>query len=226
MMLSFSSKTLRPWSWKAHPNDTSTAVTIVGSTPAFGIGAFRAQDNQTNEDDALYAAEPPKKRQRSAAAVILGAAVETVIFTSAVALSAYQLLTGKGRQQLDATMSSPTAESAKATPAAPQGNGEPVFEKSVVQMKSAPVDIPTRTIQRRDSSSGVLGKSLHHNTHRHKSRNYKHSSYKSPRGHGLSISLPHAYDNDYLSKDSLPMPERPKQAQKTTTSNFSGWKPN
>ena len=54
----------------------------------------------------LDTTEPPTKRQRSTAAVILGAAVETVIFTSAVALSAYQLLTGKGKQQLDATMTS------------------------------------------------------------------------------------------------------------------------
>ncbi|KAG0278734.1 hypothetical protein BGZ95_003275 [Linnemannia exigua] len=82
----------------------STAVTIVGSTPTYGMGAYKAQRDQ--EEAAaegalgLYStAEPPKKRQRSAAAVLFGAAFETVIFTSAVALSAYQLLTGKGRQQ-------------------------------------------------------------------------------------------------------------------------------
>ncbi|KAG0321462.1 hypothetical protein BGZ97_011225 [Linnemannia gamsii] len=82
----------------------STAVTIVGSTPTYGMGAYKAQrDNEEQAAESalgLYsAAEPPKKRHRSAAAYIFGAAFETVIFTSAVALSAYQLLTGKGRQQ-------------------------------------------------------------------------------------------------------------------------------
>ncbi|KAG0377949.1 hypothetical protein BGX24_005096 [Mortierella sp. AD032] len=81
----------------------STAVTIVGSTPTYGMGAYKAQRDQ--EEAAAESAlglystsEPPKKRQRSTAAVLFGAAFETVIFTSAVALSAYQLLTGKGRQ--------------------------------------------------------------------------------------------------------------------------------
>ncbi|KAG0077841.1 hypothetical protein BGZ90_006436, partial [Linnemannia elongata] len=82
----------------------STAVTIVGSTPTYGMGAYKAQRDQeemaAESSLGLYsAAEPPKKRQRSAAAYLFGAAFETVIFTSAVALSAYQLLTGKGRQQ-------------------------------------------------------------------------------------------------------------------------------
>ncbi|KAI9236175.1 MAG: hypothetical protein BYD32DRAFT_419412 [Podila humilis] len=40
---------------------------------------------------------------RSTAAILLGAAVETVILTSAVALSAYNLLTGKGKDPQDAT---------------------------------------------------------------------------------------------------------------------------
>ncbi|KAF9099881.1 hypothetical protein BGX23_009736 [Mortierella sp. AD031] len=80
----------------------STAVTIVGSTPTYGMGAYRAQREQEEAAEnalGLYSAEPPKKRQRSTAAVLFGAAFETVIFTSAIALSAYQLLTGRGRQQ-------------------------------------------------------------------------------------------------------------------------------
>ncbi|KAF9171921.1 hypothetical protein BGX20_006698 [Mortierella sp. AD010] len=92
------------------PSSTTTAVTIVGSTPAFGIHAFREQEDQENNALGLYSAEPPKKRQRSAAAVLLGAAVETVIFTSAVALSAYQLLTGKGKQQLEDATMTPTPD--------------------------------------------------------------------------------------------------------------------
>lgn len=82
----------------------STVVTIVGSTPTYGMGAYKAQRDKEEvaAESALglySASEPPKKRQRSAAAYLFGAAFETVIFTSAVALSAYQLLTGKGRQQ-------------------------------------------------------------------------------------------------------------------------------
>lgn len=87
------------------PEETSSAaVTIVGSTPSFGINSFKEERNGDITALSTYEVEPPKKRQRSAAAVILGAAVETVIFTSAVALSAYQLLTGKGKQQLEAAM--------------------------------------------------------------------------------------------------------------------------
>ncbi|KAI8594958.1 hypothetical protein EDD21DRAFT_448999 [Dissophora ornata] len=156
---------------------TSTAVTIVGSTPAFGIGALRDQREREDGLMCLDVTEPPAKRQRSAAAVILGAAVETVIFTSAVALSAYQLLTGKGKQQLDATM----------TFADESNTADSTAEQSMVHVKSAPMNIPSRNIRHKNSDQ--LGKSLHHNGTHHKSKHYKSR-------HGLSASLPHAYGHD------------------------------
>ncbi|KAI7827630.1 hypothetical protein BC939DRAFT_475221 [Gamsiella multidivaricata] len=111
----------------------STAVTIVGSTPTFGISAFREQRDREESALDLCTAEPPKKRQRSAAAVLLGAAVETVIFTSAVALSAYQLLTGKGKQQLESTMTQ-VDESAVVEEAVSEGQSESSSEKVVAFM--------------------------------------------------------------------------------------------
>lgn len=79
---------------KASP---STAVTVV-DTKAYGIQAYKALRDRDLYEQHPYLGEPPKKKMRSTAAMLFGAAVETVIFTGAVALSAYQLLTGKGRQ--------------------------------------------------------------------------------------------------------------------------------
>ncbi|KAG9320947.1 hypothetical protein KVV02_007695 [Mortierella alpina] len=174
---------------------SSTAVTIVDSTPAFGVSAHRLCEH---EDDSnafgLFSAEPPKKRQRSAAAMLFGAAFETVIFTSAVALSAYQLLTGKGRQVLDEddTMASPDVD-ANMTEANLHTSPKPVL-----QIESTAMDIPTRRVRHRDT--GLLGKSLHHNSHMHHHRSRKsRSSVKNRHGNGLllSTSLPHAYEYDH-----------------------------
>ncbi|KAF9955528.1 hypothetical protein BGZ72_003640 [Mortierella alpina] len=199
---------------------TSTAVTIVDSTPAFGVSAHRLCEH---EDDSnalgLFSAEPPKKRQRSTAAMLFGAAFETVIFTSAVALSAYQLLTGKGRQVLeeDATMASPEVD-ANMTDASLHTNQQPVL-----QIESAPMDIPTRTVRHRDT--GLLGKSLHHNSHMHHRRSKaSRSSAKNRHGHGLlSTSLPHAneYDRGLLGDQAMTLlPGRPNTGTEDNDEQF------
>ncbi|CAO3566250.1 unnamed protein product [Mortierella alpina] len=117
----------------ASPMTSSTAVTIVDSTPAFGVSAHRLCEHEDNSNAlGLFSAEPPKKRQRSAAAMLFGAAFETVIFTSAVALSAYQLLTGKGRQVLeeeDGTIASPDVD-ATMTDASLHSSQKPVLVRS------------------------------------------------------------------------------------------------
>ncbi|KAG0010563.1 hypothetical protein BGZ80_001384 [Entomortierella chlamydospora] len=193
------------------PSSTTTAVTIVGSTPAFGIHAFREQEDQENNALGLYSAEPPKKRQRSAAAVLLGAAVETVIFTSAVALSAYQLLTGKGKQQLEDATMTPTSDE---TTAAERTVLEPQSEMSIMPIKSAPVNIPTHAGRHRDS--GLLGKSLHHNHHVRPHHKSKHSSKSR---HGLSASLPHAYEYDHM-KEAMTLPGRPNTGTEDNDEQF------
>ncbi|KAI1315334.1 hypothetical protein EDD11_000942 [Mortierella claussenii] len=218
-------ETLLPLGLKEAPPHVS-AVTIVGSTPAFGIAAFQEQQDAQNHDDdngAMYAAEPPKKKQRSTAAVLLGAAFETVIFTSAVALSAYQLLTGKGKYPLDANMASPVdPEMAKTpSPGGPQGHGEPIAEKAMTQ--SAPVDIPSRATRHGDA--GLLGKSLHHNAYRHsKSKHHHHGSskHRSRHGlHGISTSLPHAYGHDDIHmKGVMALPGRPNTGTEDNDEQF------
>ncbi|KFH69040.1 hypothetical protein MVEG_05842 [Podila verticillata NRRL 6337] len=135
--------------------------------------------------------EPPKKKMRSTAAILLGAAVETVILTSAVALSAYNLLTGKGKDPQDATE---VVEEPK-----PQ---EP--EKPVLQIQSAPVNIP------RGHTSGAPHRSprphMAHSYH-HTSHHYKSSKSKNKANNLLSSSLPHAQTHRYGPKE--PLPGRP-----------------
>ncbi|GJJ75359.1 hypothetical protein EMPS_07717 [Entomortierella parvispora] len=84
----------------------ATAKTRTTSTSTgYGMPRGRRHEDDIDMDDdedlgglgRTYASEPPKKRMRSTASMLLDAAVETVIFTGAVALSAYQLLTGKGK---------------------------------------------------------------------------------------------------------------------------------
>ncbi|KAI1317418.1 hypothetical protein EDD11_008482 [Mortierella claussenii] len=82
---------------------TMTTTSTSTSTSGSGYGIRRGVLHDDDDDDVdgmgtpSYAVEPPKKRLRSTASMLLDAAVETVIFTGAVALSAYQLLTGKSK---------------------------------------------------------------------------------------------------------------------------------
>ncbi|KAF9438385.1 hypothetical protein BGZ76_008296 [Entomortierella beljakovae] len=83
--------------------NTKTASTSTSRSGGYGIQRGRDEDDEDEDDEDMdgmgsYSSEPPKKRLRSTASMLIGAAVETVIFTGAVALSAYQLLTGKGKQ--------------------------------------------------------------------------------------------------------------------------------
>jgi len=96
-----------------------------------GYGRPRDYDDDAMDvDDSSYASEPPKKKQRSTASILLGAAVETVIFTGAVALSAYQLLTGKGK--LSTTSANNSKQGSTASDAVnavgPQDNVAPASE--------------------------------------------------------------------------------------------------
>ncbi|KAG0012257.1 hypothetical protein BGZ80_000092 [Entomortierella chlamydospora] len=96
----------RPEMDESHPgsNGKLSMATKTTSTSTSRSGGYGMQRRNLDEDDDMdgmgssYASEPPKKRLRSTASMLIDAAVETVIFTGAVALSAYQLLTGKGMQ--------------------------------------------------------------------------------------------------------------------------------
>ncbi|KAF9190955.1 hypothetical protein BGZ51_001899 [Haplosporangium sp. Z 767] len=198
---------------------TSTAVTIVGKTPEYGITAFRAQ----NDDEGalgIYSTEPPKKKQRSAAAILLGAAVETVIFTGAVALSAYQLLTGKGRQQMLEEQGTKTGTEEEAATNAVVVSEKPLADKHMLRIESAPVNIPTQPNRHRHA--GHMAKSLHHPTHHYRSKQGR-ASYKNRQG-GLSTSLPHAHtygnDLDFLKEGNLTLPGRPNTGTEDNDEQF------
>jgi hypothetical protein len=108
---------------QASTSTAMTAATTRSASTSTGYGMPRGRRHEDDldmddEDDLgglgrTYASEPPKKRMRSTASMLLDAAVETVIFTGAVALSAYQLLTGKGKLGLsnNANNSNPTSGS-------------------------------------------------------------------------------------------------------------------
>ncbi|GJJ74842.1 hypothetical protein EMPS_07200 [Entomortierella parvispora] len=200
---------------KASP---STAVTVV-DTKAYGIQAYKALRDRDLFEQHPYLGEPPKKKMRSTAAMLFGAAVETVIFTGAVALSAYQLLTGKGRQATQAqeeavtevetetppTDASLTPDDVLAQPEAPE-SAKPLM------IESAPVNIPSssRSLHHRHSghfkrspqaagslhhSQYVHGHHRHHHHHHHHHPHHTHSSShrkSSRRQGGLVSSLPHS----------------------------------
>ena len=121
----------RPEIDEAHPGSDdpmSSAVTAATTRTAststgYGMPRGRRHEDDIDMDDdgdlgglgRTYASEPPKKRMRSTASMLLDAAVETVIFTGAVALSAYQLLTGKGKLGAsNGSSSNPTSGSSSA----------------------------------------------------------------------------------------------------------------
>lgn len=87
-----------PGTFDPSRRDKSAGMTMKTTSTTTGYGMRRGHHHEDDDDDlGVYALEPPKKRQRSTATMLLDAAFETVIFTGAVALSAYQLITGKGK---------------------------------------------------------------------------------------------------------------------------------
>ncbi|KAG0029628.1 hypothetical protein BGZ82_007818 [Podila clonocystis] len=142
-------------------------------------------------DDASYASEPPKKKQRSTASILLGAAVETVIFTGAVALSAYQLLTGKGKLSTASDVMNVESQDAPASEGAMQED-----EKIVKQ------DTPARP-PRPHYSSGSLGRTAR--------GSYYHKA-KTPRSFRSRQSLSGAHNFSHATSfhaRSSSMPVRP-----------------
>ncbi|KAI7829329.1 hypothetical protein BC939DRAFT_23364 [Gamsiella multidivaricata] len=107
----------RPEIDDSHFGTVAIMKTTSTSTSGSGYGIQRASRDDDDYLDEPGTYEPPKKRLRSTASMLLDAAVETVIFTGAVALSAYQLLTGKGRlgHSKQSSMASNDADNATAT---------------------------------------------------------------------------------------------------------------
>ncbi|KAG0079827.1 hypothetical protein BGZ93_003075 [Podila epicladia] len=130
---------------------------------------------------------------RSTAAILLGAAVETVILTSAVALSAYHLLTGKGKDQPKEETTEVVEEPKSQEP-----------ENPVLQIQSAPVNIP-RGLRHKSSGANLHGRphhmahSYHHTSHHYRSGKSKNKSNVA----ALSSSLPHAQAHRFGDREVL-----------------------
>ncbi|KAG0028822.1 hypothetical protein BGZ81_004401 [Podila clonocystis] len=182
------------------PPEPITETSMVVAT--FGVAAEKQEAHSkhakepSSESTGLYE-EPPTKKMRSTAAILLGAAVETVILTSAVALSAYNLLTGKGKDQPKEVTAEVVEESKPQEP-----------EKPVLQIQSAPVNIP-RGLRHKSSGANPHGRSPRHMAHsyHHTSHHYKSSKSKSKSNALLSSSLPHAQTHRFGHRE--PLPGRP-----------------
>ncbi|KAF9576158.1 hypothetical protein EC968_010281 [Mortierella alpina] len=116
-------------------------------------------DDMDEAGTSLAVSEPPKKRLRSTASMLLDAAVETVIFTGAVALSAYQLLTGKGlgsgNHSKQSSYTSDDAQGSREDTPKTQDE-DPMEEKLALQLDIASANT-SRTL-RNYSSASTLGR--------------------------------------------------------------------
>ncbi|KAF9966323.1 hypothetical protein BGZ70_002648 [Mortierella alpina] len=156
----------RPEMDDSHPGSSTASLATVRtastSTSGSSYGMQRDRDDDDDMDDAgtsLTVSEPPKKRLRSTASMLLDAAVETVIFTGAVALSAYQLLTGKGlgsghHSKQSSFASDDTQGSREDTPKTQ--DEDPMEEKLALQLDIASANT-SRTL-RNYSSASTLGR--------------------------------------------------------------------
>ncbi|KAF9181202.1 hypothetical protein BGZ51_005594 [Haplosporangium sp. Z 767] len=187
--------------------EKSTRTTST-STSSSGYGIRRNRDEADDEDamggqNSSYASEPPKKRHRSTASMLLDAAFETVIFTGAVALSAYQLLTGKGilggHSKNSSTASDDTEDSQNRD--AKSLEEDPMEEKLALQMDAPSVNNTPRTL-RTYSSTGTLSRTprmsgyykartprSYRSRQSYSSSGHSHHS-RHHSGHGQSFSMP------------------------------------
>ncbi|KAG0350267.1 hypothetical protein BG005_010198 [Podila minutissima] len=176
-----------------------------------GYGRPRDYDDDAMDvDDASYASEPPKKKQRSTASILLGAAVETVIFTGAVALSAYQLLTGKGKLSTDSSAN----HSKQGSTASDVVNDAPASEGAMQEdEKSVKHDTPARP-PRPYYSSGNLGRTAR-GSYYHKAKTSR--SFRARQSLSASHNFSHA--TGFHARSSS-MPVRPNTGTEDTDEAF------
>ncbi|KAG0277492.1 hypothetical protein BGZ95_005860 [Linnemannia exigua] len=208
---------------------TNTATTKSTSTST-GYGMRRHQE-EDDDDLGVYALEPPKKRQRSTATMLLDAAFETVIFTGAVALSAYQLITGKGKTPGHSTQPSLTsgidddglqAEISKTL------EDDPMEEKLSLQLDSVMISNAPRTIRPYSTSGATLGRtpstSSRPASFHHKSKAQRASFRASRQSFSTSTApssayshIPHQHTGHFRSPS---MPVRPNTGTEDTDEAF------
>ncbi|KAG0314060.1 hypothetical protein BGZ99_008391 [Dissophora globulifera] len=184
-------------------NGMTTTLTRTTSTSTsgsgYGIQRNRDDDEDSDDLDPTYAFEPPKKRQRSTASMLLDAAVETVIFTGAVALSAYQLLTGKTKPADLLLQSSSELEDADTVAQKDDDENvktpeeDPMEEKLSLQSDTFSTDM-FRTIHSDVSFNGFEGSSRTEYRKAKPPRSYRsrqsYASSRSHSGHSRAFSMP------------------------------------
>ncbi|KAF9922192.1 hypothetical protein FBU30_007726 [Linnemannia zychae] len=207
----------------------SNVPTTKSTSTSTAFGMRREHQDDDDDDLGVYALEPPKKRQRSAATMLLDAAFETVIFTGAVALSAYQLITGKGATPSHSRQGSITAADSdnddSQTETAKTLEEDPMEEKLSLQLDSTSISDMPSTI-RPHSSSGTLARtsstSSRPASYHHKSKNQqKRASFRSSRQSFSSSSayshIPHQHTGHFRTAS---MPVRPNTGTEDTDEAF------
>ncbi|KAF9112904.1 hypothetical protein BGX27_002611 [Mortierella sp. AM989] len=183
-------------------SSTTMKTTSTSTSGSGGYGMRRGNHDEDEDMDGMgssYASEPPKKRLRSTASMLIDAAVETVIFTGAVALSAYQLLTGKGKQgdghSRRSSFSSEDEDGAHGEAAKAQEE-DPMEEKLTFELDTSAPNSPRKP--RPFSSSGSLGR---------QSRVPGYHKAKTPRSYRSrhSYSAPGAYNSGHTRSPSTPV---------------------
>ncbi|KAG0239464.1 hypothetical protein BGW41_007646 [Actinomortierella wolfii] len=182
-------------------------------------GTINDHEDHTNDDKEqvggqlrLYSSEPEPKKRRSRASMLLDVAVESLFYTGAFALAAYNLVTGKGRQLSDGGENTSHAETNDSTE-------EKVTFAPTTTLTTSPRTV--RTSHHRSASTGHSARyhkartprsykaRQHHHHHHHSSHNhhYQHGHhYRSGTSSG-SGSMQHSRSHSMSNIPTRPGPE-------------------
>ncbi|KAF9126948.1 hypothetical protein BGW39_006222 [Mortierella sp. 14UC] len=220
-----------PGTFDPSRRDRTNNATMKTTSTSTGYGMRRHQEEE-DDDLGVYALEPPKKRQRSTATMLLDAAFETVIFTGAVALSAYQLITGKGKtpgHSKQASLASDIDDDGLPAEIAKALEDDPMEEKLALQLDSVMTSNTPKTIRPYSTSGGTLGRtpstSSRPASFHHKSKAQRASFRASRQSFSTSIAssasayshIPHQHSGHFRSPS---MPVRPNTGTEDTDEAF------
>ncbi|KAF9912099.1 hypothetical protein EC991_001045 [Linnemannia zychae] len=219
-----------PGTFDPSRRDRTNNATMKTTSTSTGYGMRRHQE-EDDDDLGVYALEPPKKRQRSTATMLLDAAFETVIFTGAVALSAYQLITGKGKtpgHSKQASLTSGVDDDGLQAEIVKTLEDDPMEEKLSLQLDSAMTSNTPRTTRPYSTSGGNLSRkpstssrpaSFHHKSKAQRAsfRASRQSFSTSTASSSAYSHIPHQHSGHFRSPS---MPARPNTGTEDTDEAF------
>ncbi|KAG0260999.1 hypothetical protein DFQ27_003216 [Actinomortierella ambigua] len=207
---------------------------LSGSNSDYGLSAFKAReglvsdddnadDGENNNDDdkeqvggqlRLYTSEPESKKRRSRASMLLDVAVESIFFTGAFALAAYNLVTGKGRLTPDSGNSTDHSRGASQTEVADAVN-EMAFDTPASRMTTTTSPRTVRTSHSHHHRSATTGPSTRYHkvrTPRSQKTRQHHHHHRSPHAHRPKqhpLEVDGVEVNHHSHSQPMSMPTRP-----------------